>query len=417
LRAARAALADVLSGARERMLRIDLLQYQVDEIGRANLQIGEEEALTAERSRLVNAERLAVAAAVAYEALVGTEDVADRGAALNSLQQAARTLRDLTGIDPATVPIAEKIDELLYTLEDVVADVRAYRDAVEADPARLTVVEERLAGIRQLTRKYGTDIAAVLDHARSAAEELERLTGSATDAESLSARADALAREVGALAEDLSRKRAIAAVSLAADVEASIAQLHMGNAAFEVALERVEDPGGVPIASDDGSIATYAVEASGIDRVTFLIAPNAGEGLKPLNRIASGGETARLMLALKSILSHADQTPTLVFDEIDVGVGGRSGQAVGEKLRGLAETHQVITITHLPQIASLAEAHFQIAKDEVAGRVVSTVTELEGDDRTYELAAMLDGLPVSKSSLKTAEEMLRRSAARHAATS
>jgi DNA repair protein RecN (Recombination protein N) len=164
------------------------------------------------------------------------------------------------------------------------------------------------------------------------------------------------------------------------------------------------------VRSDNGVIAQFGVDNAGIDRVTFLIAPNPGEGLKPLGRIASGGETARLMLALKSILSEVDQTPTLIFDEIDVGVGGRSGQVVGEMLWELTDQHQVIVITHLPQIAAFADAHFQIAKEERDGRVVSTINELEDSVRIEELAEMLDGTPITESSLQNAAEMVERAA-------
>ena len=189
-----------------------------------------------------------------------------------------------------------------------------------------------------------------------------------------------------------------------------IARLNMGAAEFAVSLDQVEDPRGVPGRGRDGAERRFLVDASGMDRVSFLIAPNPGEGLKPLNKIASGGETARLMLALKSILSEADQTPTLVFDEIDVGVGGRSGQVVGETLWSLTTNHQVIVITHLPQIAAFGDVHFQIAKSERDGRVVSTINALDDSTRQQELAAMLDGMPVTESSLRSAGEMLERAA-------
>jgi DNA repair protein RecN (Recombination protein N) len=185
----------------------------------------------------------------------------------------------------------------------------------------------------------------------------------------------------------------------------------MGTATFGVSLERAEDAHGVPVRERDGTERTYAVDTTGIDRATFLIAPNAGEVLKPLSRIASGGETARLMLALKSILSDADRTPTLVFDEIDVGVGGRSGQVVGEKLWELSHAHQVIAITHLPQIAAFADCHFRIAKVEQDGRVVSVVDELEHAARDEELAAMLDGVPITPAALQNAREMIERATA------
>jgi len=276
---------------------------------------------------------------------------------------------------------------------------------------RLAAVEERLAAIRQLQRKYGSSVEEILDHARVPEEELERLTGSEVDTEALAAREDALSHEVGELAAALSERRLAVSASLASDVERSISHLNMGTAEFAVSLDRVEDARGVPVRGENGDEKRFQVDASGMDRVTLLIAPNPGEGLKPLNKIASGGETARLMLALKSILSEADQTPTLVFDEIDVGVGGRSGQVVGETLWSLTKNHQVIVITHLPQIAAFGDLHFQIAKIEQNGRVVSAINALDDSARRLELAAMLDGTPVTQSSLESANEMLERASA------
>ena len=343
--------------------------------------------------------------------LAGNDDLDIGGGAIPALRQAASTVESIAAIDPTTRGVAERVTELLYLVEDLATDVRTYRDSVDADPARLAVVEERLAEIRQLQRKYGASIADILDHARAAGEELERLTGSEVDTEALAAREDALSREVGELAARLSEKRSAVAESLAADVERAIAHLNMGAAEFAVSLDRVEDPRGVPVRGDDGGEQRFLVDATGMDRVSFLIAPNPGEGLKPLSKIASGGETARLMLALKSILSEADQTPILVFDEIDVGVGGRSGQVVGETLWSLTRNHQVVVITHLPQIAAFGDLHFQIAKGERDGRVVSTINALDDSARQQELAAMLDGTPITESSLQSAAEMLERAVA------
>ena len=411
LRATQSALEQSRSGARDRMQRADLLRYQIDEIGRAALQPGEEEELTTERARLANADRLATDAAAAYTALAGSDDLDVGGAAIPALRQAASIFDSITAVDPANKGVSDRATELLYLVEDLATEVRGYRDSIDADPARLAIVEERLAEIRQLQRKYGASIADILDHARAVEEELDRLTGSEVDAESLTVREATLSRELGELARDLSNKRRAVAESLAADVERSIARLNMGKAEFAVSLGQVEDASGVPIRVRDDDERRVLVDASGMDRVSFLIAPNPGEGLKPLSRIASGGETARLMLALKSILSEADQTPTLVFDEIDVGVGGRSGQVVGETLWSLTKNHQVIVITHLPQIAAFGDLHFQIAKSERDGRVVSTINILDDSTRKRELAAMLDGTPVTESSLQSAAEMLQRAVA------
>jgi DNA repair protein RecN (Recombination protein N) len=411
LRMTQAALEQSRSGARERMQRVDLLRYQIEEINRAGLQPEEEDQLVADRARLANADRLAHEAAAAYTALAGSDDLDLNGAAIPSLRQSASMFESMAAIDPTTKSIAERATELLYLAEDLATDVRSYRDVIDADPARLAVVEERLAEIRKLQRKYGSSITDILDHGRAAEDELERLTGAEVDTEALTTREDALSREVGELAAALSEKRTAVAESLAADVERSIARLNMGTAEFRVSLDRVEDARGIPIESREGTVKRFLVDGSGMDRVTFLIAPNPGEALKPLSKIASGGETARLMLALKSILSEADQTPSLVFDEIDVGVGGRSGQVVGETLWSLTKNHQVIVITHLPQIAVYGDIHFQIAKIERDGRVVSTINVLDDSTRQDELAAMLDGTPVTESSLQSAAEMLQRAGA------
>jgi DNA repair protein RecN (Recombination protein N) len=408
LRAARAALSEVLTGARDRMQRIDLLRYQVEEIERASPQPGEEEALNAERARLVNADRLATDAAAAYASLVGSEDAEAIGAALPSLRTAVQVLSEAAQLDPSVTDLAGSLEEVLFGLENLVSDVRDYRDAIEADPARLEAIEERLAALRQLKRKYGATIDDILAHATQAGDELERLTGSEVDAGLLAEREAALAVEVGKLAAELSRQRQAGAERMAREVEQVISQLRMGSAEFSIGFERIEDARGVPVTGESGATVLSAADATGVDRVSFLIAPNAGEALKPLGKIASGGETARLMLALKSILSEEDQTPTLVFDEIDVGVGGRSGQIVGEKLWQLSKNHQVVVITHLPQIAAFADEHFQIAKSERDGRVVSTIAALDDEARLAELAAMLDGLPVSASSLQSASEMVAR---------
>jgi DNA repair protein RecN (Recombination protein N) len=408
LRATQAALERSRSGARERMQRVDLLRYQIEEISRAGLQTEEEDELVAERARLANADRLAQDAAAAYAALAGSDDLDIGGGAIPAFRQSASLFEAIASVDPATKSVSDRIAELLYLAEDLATEVRTYRDSIDADPARLAVVEERLAEIRNLQRKYGSSVAEILDHARAAEEELEQLTGSEVDTETLAAREEELSREVGGLAAQLSTKRVAVAESLAADVELAIARLNMGNAEFAIALDQVEDPRGVPIPGRNGHEQRLLVDASGMDRVSFLIAPNPGEGLKPLSKIASGGETARLMLALKSILSEADQTPTLVFDEIDVGVGGRSGQVVGETLWSLTTNHQVVVITHLPQIAAFGDLHFQIAKSEREGRVVSTISALDASTRQQELAAMLDGTPVTESSLQSAAEMLER---------
>jgi DNA repair protein RecN (Recombination protein N) len=411
LRAVRSRIADVVGNARERAQRADLLRFQVDEIAAAGLAAGEEEELLAERSVLANAERLAGEAASAYALLAGDDDAAGDGLALPAvaaLRQAATHLAEVAAVDEAMRPVAERLEELVYLGEDVATETRAYRDRIEADPARLATVEDRLADLKALKRKYGATIEEVIRFGEEAAAELEEMTGGEADVEALRAREETLLAEIGRRASALSAARTEAGERLARAVEAAIAELNMGRARFAVDVRQQPDDDGVPWRGPEGEERRVAVDASGADRVEFLIAPNSGEALKPLGRVASGGETARLMLALKSILSAADATPTLVFDEVDVGVGGRSGQVVGEKLWRLADKHQVLVITHLPQIAAFAEAHFRIAKGENDGRVVSRVETIEDEQRVDELAAMLDGLPVTEAARGSAREMMER---------
>lgn len=417
LMATRRQISQVERSSRDREQRIDLLRFQVEEIDEAGLITGEEAGLEGERARLANAERLTGDAEAVHASLVGGDDSFDHGpgGALPGLRDASGTLDGIASVDPSLAHLAERLREALFIVEDLAVEVRDYRDTVEHDPARLTTVEDRLDLIRTLKRKYGATIEEVLAHGEDATVELEDMTGGSGTIDALRQREAALAAEVGDRASDLSRRRSDAGTRLATAVEGTIADLRMGSARFEVGMTTVDDPGGVPYQDGDGPGRHVAVSESGVDRVEFLIAPNRGEALKPLAKVASGGETARLMLAMKSILSEVDATPTLVFDEVDVGVGGRSGQVVGEKLYDLSAGHQVLVITHLPQIAAFAGSHFRIAKAERDGRVISRVEAIGEGDRIEELAAMLDGLPVSEASRESAREMVRRAATRRRA--
>jgi DNA repair protein RecN (Recombination protein N) len=409
IRTLRSRIADIAGGERERARQIDLLRFQIEEIAGANLEPGEEEALEAERGILLNAERLATQAAAVHSLLAGDDDlVGDALPALGALRQAGATLNDLAAIDPTMQALADRLNEIVFLGEDIAAEARVYRDRIEADPGRLAVVEERLDELRGLKRKYGATIEDVLRFGETATSELEELTGEGADLDSLQRSEQHLRQAIGERAERLSRSRVGASHTLATEVEVAMTELNMGRAIFAVDISQQEAEDGIPAALNGASPDIYAFDATGIDRVGFMIAPNAGEALKPLARIASGGETARLMLALKSILSKADATPTLIFDEVDVGVGGRSGQVVGEKLWQLATSHQVLVITHLPQIAAFADSHFRITKGERDGRVVSRIEPIADQDRIDELAAMLDGLPVTAAAQESAREMLYR---------
>lgn len=399
----------ILSAERERAHRIDLLCFQVEEISSAQLQPDEEDELERERLVLGNAERLARLAAESYQLLEGGDAAGPEPlpGALDQLRIAIEQMEALTEIDASTEALTNQLREGLYLLEDAAHGVRAYMETVEGDPARLAEVEDRLALLKQLKRKYGATIAEVIAYGEEAAQELHDLDRSEQRAEELRAEAEALLHDIAVRGARLSERRRAVAGELEQAVEQAIAELNMGRARFVVDIRPLTSGTAAELEDGNGP-RTLRFDPTGLDRVEFLIAPNVGEVPRPLARIASGGETARLMLALKSILSDADSTPTLIFDEVDVGVGGRSGQPVGEKLWSLTRQHQVIVISHLPQIAAFAEAHYRITKLERDSRTETRIDQLDADERIDELAAMLDGTPVTPASRENARAMLRR---------
>lgn len=410
LRVVRSRLHDLQTGSREREHQLDMLRFQEEEIGEAALAPGEDEALSEERTVLQSADALRSDAQDALVSLVGADDAMDAPNAAQLLRKVERSALNLAGIDPGAGRLAERATELVVLAEDLSRDIRSYGEGVESRPDRLQAVEDRLSQIQNLKRKYGPSIEEVIAFGMRAQEQLDELTGASFDVDALHDQEQVLGRELAEACLALSNERQHAAKDLSARIEESIAELRMGSSQVAIRVSQREDPDGIPVELD-GSTRTVHFDDAGIDVVTFLIAPNAGEALKPLSRIASGGETARLMLAVKSILSDVDTIPTLVFDEIDVGVGGRSGQVVGAKLRRLADDHQVIVVTHLPQIAAHAERHFAITKSDKNSRTISEVRELDERQRVEELAAMIDGLPLTDHAVASATDMLERSRA------
>lgn len=406
LRAVRRDLHSLMADERDTARRVDLLRYQIDEIDAAGLREGEEEELLRERTLLGNAEKLAALCEEAYTALYDGSD--DQRSVIDLLGQAGRALEDLSRLDSRMLEQAQALSTGSDVLAELAHTLRAYRDGIEFNPQRLNDVEERLALMQALKRKYGATIADVLAFGVRAAAELNAITHSEERMAELKAQEERLLREIGALAAALSATRRRAGDEIARRLEQELADLNMRHVRFQVSITSVADADGVVV--DGGAIAAgrYACDATGIDRVEFLISPNPGEPLKPLARVASGGETARVMLALKSILSATDEVPTLIFDEIDVGIGGRSGYVVGEKLWRLTPRHQVICITHLPQVAAYGDRHFTVAKEVVDDQTRTHLCELTGDERVQEIAAMLGS--TSDASRENASEMLRQAA-------
>jgi len=408
LREVRSRIRELQSGSRARDQQLDLLTFQTNEIGEAALATGEDDALADERVVLQSTDAVRAGVQEAVQWLSGGDDVVDLPNVSQLLRDVDRAVQHIVQIDPTTQALGERATELVVLAEDLARDLRSYGEGIEASPARLQMVEDRLSLIQNLKRKYGPTLGDVIAFGEQAQAQLEELTGSSFDIDALLEQDRVLAGQLAETCISLSRARRDAASELSSRIEASIAELRMGRSQVNIQVSQRDDPAGITV-NIDGTSRTVHFDDTGIDVVEFLIAPNAGEALKPLGRIASGGETARLMLAVKSILSDIDTIPTLVFDEIDVGVGGRSGQVVGTKLRRIADHHQVIVVTHLPQIAAHAERHFAITKSDKDSRTISEVRELDERQRVEEIAAMIDGLPLTEYAVASATDMLERS--------
>jgi DNA repair protein RecN (Recombination protein N) len=405
LQTVRGELADLLRDEQELARRVDQLTFQVQEIEAARLQPNEEEDLSAERVRLANAEQLNQLSGEAYTALY--EGSEEQLPAADLLGQAIRALNQLAKIDPSLEEQEGLAESLTIQVGELARTLHDYQESVEFSPTRLAQVEERLSLIYGLKRKYGHSINEVMAFGERAQAELESISHGEERIEELREEEEKLRHIVGGMAADLSQARRDAGEQLASEVEVQLEDLNMEGARFAADIAWNEDPNGVYVGKQ---ILSY--NEHGIDRIEFLIAPNVGEGLKPLVKVASGGETSRLMLALKTVLSTADETPTLIFDEIDQGIGGRVGSVVGRKLWGLTQVdglgHQVLCVTHLPQIAGYADNHFHVEKGVSRKRTTTRVRVLEKTDRVEELAVML-GIP-SDGTRRSAQEILEEAA-------
>ncbi len=397
LHALRKELNDLRRSEREMERRLDMLNFQVNEITAAKLKPGEDKTLVDERNRLANAEKLAALADDTIHSLSEGDD--ETSSAADLIGEATRALNNLIKLDPSLTDKRDLALSLAEQFKDLAQELRNYRDRIEFNPKRLDTVEERLELIKTLQRKYGATIDDVLAFAERATAERETLTHSGERIAELQKKEETLLRRIGQLGAKLSQARRAAGENLARAIETELNDLRMERARFGVDLRQSDDPEGVPLNGN-----RVAFDATGLDQLEFLVAPNVGEGLKPLVKIASGGETARLMLALKGVLARADRTPTLIFDEIDQGIGGRVGAIVGRKLWALAASHQVLCITHLPQLAGFGDQHFKVEKEINGQRTMTRVRVLEGADRVAELAQMLGG--IGDKTRESAEEIL-----------
>ncbi|MFH1002520.1 MAG: DNA repair protein RecN [Chloroflexota bacterium] len=387
--------------------REEFLRFQIDEIRQADLRDGEEAELEKERDILAAAETLKELSYAAGQVLDGEDSSGPSASARDRLQEAVQIIRRLVEYDPALGPQLEFLTETAYRLEETARDIRAYRERLENDPQRLEEVASRLELIRSLKRKYGDTVAGVLAYLVKVETELAGLVNIAQRQAELEAAIAGLKTEMGRLAGGLSTAREKAARRLVAAVQQELQELNMAAVTFDVAVTQLASPEGIPL--PDGQ--TYRFGNEGVDTVEFLASTNPGEPIKPLAAIASTGEISRFMLALKGALARADRIPVLVFDEIDIGVGGRSGEVIGKKLWALARDRQVICVTHLPQIAVFADAHYSVHKEVSGERSTSRLEAIQDEARLKELAVMLAGAGYSQTSLDGARELLQRAEA------
>jgi len=413
VRRIRSELQKLRQDARTIAQRLDMLSFQVDEITAAALRPGEDGELESERRRLGNAEALTSLAQTASGIL--SQGDGELPGAIDMVSEAVGRLEKLARIDPDMTPHADEGQALIEQLSDLARTLQDYADALEFNPVRLAEVEERLELIASLKRKYGDTIEQINAFGAKAHRELEELSNWEAKTADLEQREESLLRVVGKLGAELSQKRQAAGETLARQVEQELADLKMMRARFGVAITQAAQAEGAYL--PDGR--RVAFDSTGADQVEFLISANPGEPLKPMARVASGGETARLMLALKSTLAHADATPTLIFDEIDQGIGGRVGAIVGQKLWRLtgaapgengdgAAAHQVLCITHLPQLAAFGDHHYTVSKQMLAQgdaeRTHTVVETLTAEARIVELTQMLGAH--SEAGRRSVEEML-----------
>jgi DNA repair protein RecN (Recombination protein N) len=391
-------IAALIEDERESARRIDMLSFQINEIEAARLQPGEDIGLSSERDRLANAESLS--SLVQEARLILDEGTPDTPSAIDLFGQVMHNLINLGRLDTTQAELVNQAQILFDGLTELSRQLNRYNENIEFNPKKLDQVEERLALIQSLKKKYGDTIEHILNYAENAKNELNLITSASSRILELKEEQEQLLRKIKESGVALSNKRQEYAHILSRAVEMELAELHMSNTQFKVEFHYQEDPNGISL--DDGrQIAFYS---HGLEQIEFMIAPNPGEGFKPLVKIASGGETSRLMLALKNVLVSADHVPNLIFDEIDQGIGGRVGGIVGKKLWNLGKEHQVFCVTHLPQLAAYGEQHYHVHKEIQAGRTITRLEKLEGDSRINELAQMMGG--ISEGTLQSARELL-----------
>lgn len=372
----------------EKLRRLETLKYQIAEIEKADLEIGEDDALEERRKLLQNAEKLSNGMDEAVECLWGGDE---SDGAVSLLTQAERAIARLSRYTDSFSSVQEKLTDVMYQLQDAAEEVRDSRDSLNYSAEELEEIESRLDIIHRLRRKYGATCGDILDYLDNAKKELDEIEFADDRLERLKGKLAKAEKEAWDAARDLRENRKISAEAMSKRILSELAQLDMPRVQFTCRFQETE------------------LTAIGADSVAFYMSANAGEALKPLSKVASGGELARIMLSMKNALAERDQVQTLIFDEVDTGVSGRAAQKIAEKLKALAKFKQVLCVTHLPQLAALADTHMLIAKAERNGRTFTSVTPLDLEGRKREVARIIGGAAITDTTLASAEEMIRGS--------
>lgn len=390
-------ISDLEGNSGERERKIDLLKYQIDEIQSAGLKADEEQQLEKEKEILLNSEKIIKVFSNAYEVLGLGSKTGE--AVLDRINEVVFELNNIKEFDKAFAEIARRLESIVYELEDIVSEVRAKRDDIEFDANALEQIEERLGVIYKLKKKYGNSIEEILNFMEDAQKQLDEITNNGEILEKLNGDLERENEILYNLAKEMNGERKKAAKLIEDKICHELDVLEMKNAKFRVKIEFDE--------RENKDEISY--KENGLDKVEFLISTNPGEPLKPLSKIASGGEMSRIMLAIKTILANVDEIPTLIFDEIDIGISGKAAQRVGERLSYISKNHQVISVTHLAQIACMADYNYYIEKVTEKEKTKTKVTRLEGDEIKKEIARIIGGENISEITIKHAEEMLEAS--------
>lgn len=398
LKALKSELSSLVGSPEERTRKIDLLEFQIREISDANLTRGEEDELIQKKLRLVNAEKVANTLSNGYDILSGS---GFKGSSIHSeLNSVVRDISQISFIDEKYSTAMHVLEEISYNIQELSRDIRVWRDDVECNSQLLEQIEERLDLISRLKRKYGRDIDSILSYNDKIKKELEDIENSEERVKQISIKIDGLTNELIELSRNMSRKRSELGKVLESKIVKELEELEMKNTRFIVNVE---------FNSHDEKEGIPQFNNYGLDKIEFFISPNLGEQPKPLARIASGGEMSRIMLAIKTILAKVDRKSTLIFDEVDTGISGKTAQAVGEKLAYLAAGHQVVCVTHLAHIAAMADIHFYIEKQVGGDRTRTQVTMVDGEEESKTLASILGGANITETTIKHAKEIKHNS--------